>query len=578
MANEGGCMKIAMLQVNPLVGDMQENAKCILEKIYEAHAQGAKIIMTPELALCGFPPADLLLRPAFMQACDEAVAWLVQQTAKLEDLYLLLGHPVALQQLSLQDRLKRYNAVSVIHGGRILHIYAKHILADAQTAVNSRYFVSGKETVVFEVQGIKFGVLIGGDVFDAPHGEHPARKALEAGAQVLLHSSATPFYATIQEELQEQVGKVARLLQTPILTTLMAGGQDELVLCGGSFGVDRLGEVICRAKQLDEEVFYTNIELSASKSIQEAQTTPTSYVVLSGVLKPLYDIHEALWRALVLGLKDYMRKNGFLRVILGLSGGMDSALVLALAVDAIGAENVHAVMMPSTYTSTISCEDAQKMAKRMGVRYDVIPISQPFDTFKQMLAPVFSELPAPKFEDTTEENLQARVRGCLLMAISNRTGALVLATGNKSELAVGYCTLYGDLVGGFAPIKDVCKTHVYELAHWRNQHNPYQTVNQPIPERIITRPPSAELRPNQTDQDNLPDYAVLDAIIMYYVEANMSVEEIVKLGFTSEDVEKVVRLIKISEYKRRQGPIGTKVTSRAFGGDWRYPITSKFKA
>lgn len=574
-------MKIAMLQINPVVGDMQKNAEYIFKKICEAYTQNAKIIITPELALCGFPPDDLLLRPSFMQACDQAVTWLVKETSKLKGLYLLLGHPVALQQTDIQEPLKRYNAVSVIHNGKILHIYAKHLLVDAQTTEKNPYFVPGKEAVVFDIEGIKYGVLIGADLSDTPRGNHPAKKAVEEGAQILLHANAVPFHSTAHIKYQEQISSVARLLQTPILTTQMVGGQDELVFYGASFGVDRLGEIICQARSFNEAIFYVEIKPAPSPIASEDQDTAAPHAVphfLPSKLEPMYDTHEALWRVLVLGLKDYMHKNGFMQAVLGLSGGMDSALVLALAVDAIGAKNIHAVMMPSPYTASISCEDAQSMANHMGVRYDVIPISSPFEVLGQTLAPVFSQLPVPEFEDTTQENLQARVRGCLLMAISNKTGALVLATGNKSELAVGYCTLYGDLVGGFAPIKDVLKTQVYALAHWRNQHNPFQTVNEPIPERIITRPPSAELRPNQTDQDSLPDYAILDAIIKHYVEENLGVEEIVKLGFTLESVEKVVHLIKISEYKRRQGPIGTKVTTRAFGRDWRYPITSKFKA
>jgi NAD+ synthase (glutamine-hydrolysing) len=343
------------------------------------------------------------------------------------------------------------------------------------------------------------------------------------------------------------------------------GGQDEVIFEGRSFALNAQAEVVARAPAFQECLQY--IEASLPTKSMPALITGND-VIPSGPWQ------EDLWHALVLGIRDYLRKNGFPGAILGLSGGIDSALVLALAVDALGADKLHAVMMPSPYTADISLIDSRDMVKRLGVRYDEISIAPLFDGFKNSLAEQFKGLP----EDTTEENIQARVRGTLLMALSNKTGAIVLTTGNKSEMATGYCTLYGDMAGGFAVIKDVVKTQVFQLAQWRNQHDPYGTGNCPIPERILTRPPSAELRADQTDQDSLPPYEVLDAIVQRYMENDEGIQALVADGFDQADVEKVTRLIKLNEYKRRQSPVGIRVTHRSFGKDWRYPITNWFRA
>lgn len=552
-------MKIATLQLNFTAGAVQSNADMILQEAKRAYVAGARIIITPELALCGCSESDLLLRDDFLSACKEAVERIASSLAEYPDLYLLLGHP--LMMMSKNSLPGCYNAVSLIHGGRIEQRYTKEKLLNTGTGGESRYFSVQKDELVFEVDDIRYGVLIGADVLSLEDSA-PVHRAITAGAQILLVLSAQPYFQG--DAFEDTVGNIAKSLQKPIIVAQAIGAQDELVFSGASFAMDGKGVVQARAPSFDENVFYADV------------TAPEFQI--KGVLTPCYDEQESLWRALVLGLRDYVRKNGFSRVVLGLSGGMDSALVLAIAVDALGTENVNTVMMPSAYTSQLSLDVAAEMAAKLGVAHDVIPITQGYTALQETLAPFFSRNPSVFQIDTTEENLQARVRGIILMAISNRTGALVLASGNKSEVATGYCTLYGDTVGGFAVIKDVYKTGVYALARWRNEHDVFGRGKAPIPEAIITRAPSAELRPGQTDQDSLPPYDVLDGILELYIEQNLSVENIVDAGYTREDVEKVARLIKISEYKRQQAPLGTKVSSRSFGADWRYTITSKYQA
>ena len=552
-------MKIAILQLNLTVGAVENNADVVLEAVREAYSAGARMVLTPEMALCGHPVSDLLLRRDFLLACDRAVEKLAVALAGYPDLYLLLGYPVML--VGEGDVVRCSNGVSVIHAGAVEGCYTKQMLFDAGVAGESRYFIAGEKAVVFEAGGVSYGILIGDEVWAAGK-DSPAQKTVDAGAQVLLVLAAQPYF--MGDRSEEAVSEKAKMLRTPVIVAQMAGAQDELVFRGASFAVDADGVVRVRAKAFDEEVLLIDQHLPGPR--------------LTGDVNLPYDSNEALWRALVLGLKDYMGKNGFTRALLGLSGGMDSALVLAIAVDALGAENVHTVMMPSAYTSALSLEAAADMCKRLKVVHDVIPITGAYTQLQQMLEPVFLKNPLVFENDTTEENLQARVRGMILMAISNRTSALVLACGNKSEVATGYCTLYGDTVGGFAVIKDVFKTCVYALARWRNEHDVFGRGSTPIPEQIITRVPSAELRPGQTDQDNLPPYDVLDGIVGRYMEQNESIEDIVNAGYKREDVERVAQLIKISEYKRQQAPLGTKVSRRSFGADWRYPITSKYRA
>jgi NAD+ synthase (glutamine-hydrolysing) len=551
---------VALAQLNATVGDLAGNGRRIVDAARQAYMQGARLVLTPELGLCGYPPEDLLLRPAFMNACTEALQECARALAELSGLFVVVGHPhqfgdrgdVRSNSVSVPQR---YNAASVLSGGKVLATYCKRELPNYQVFDERRYFASGRDAgqgaVVFEVQGVKFGLNICEDAWF----DEPGRAAKAAGAQVLCVINASPFHLGKLVEREERMAARARDLSLPLLYAHMAGGQDEVVFDGASFALDADGVVTARAPMFDEAV--TLVEIGAST------TTPR------GAIAEVPSIEAQAWAALVVGVRDYVNKNGFPGIIIGLSGGIDSALVLAIAVDALGADRVRTVMMPSPYTADISWIDARDMAQRLGVRYDEISIVPMFEDFKRSLAEEFKG----RAEDATEENIQARIRGTLLMALSNKFGSIVLTTGNKSEMATGYCTLYGDMAGGFAVIKDVAKTLVYRLAAWKNAQGA-----EVIPTRIITRPPSAELRPDQKDQDSLPPYEVLDAILQRYMEQDQGIDEIVAAGFAPADVERVTRLIKINEYKRRQSPVGIRITHRAFGRDWRYPITSKFRA
>jgi NAD+ synthase (glutamine-hydrolysing) len=551
-------VRVALAQINATVGDLAGNGERIVRAARQAYEQGARLVLTPELGLCGYPPEDLLLRPAFMQACAEALAECARALADLPGLFVVVGHPhqfgdrgdVRSNSVSVPQR---YNAASVLAEGRVLATYCKRELPNYQVFDERRYFASGRDAgqgaVVFDVEGLRFGMLICEDAWF----DEPGRTARAAGAQVLCVLNASPFHLGKLAEREARMAHTARELGMPLLYAHLAGGQDEVVFDGASFALDAHGVVRARAAMFDEAVLHAQV--SASKVWGEVADVPS--------------IEAQAWAALVVGVRDYVDKNGFPGVIIGLSGGIDSALVLAIAVDALGPQRVRTVMMPSPYTADISWIDARDMAGRLGVRYDEISILPMFEAFRRSLATEFANLP----EDATEENIQARIRGTLLMALSNKFGAIVLTTGNKSEMATGYCTLYGDMAGGFAVIKDVAKTLVYRLAAWKNAQG-----REVIPERIITRAPSAELRPDQKDQDSLPPYEVLDGILQRYMEQDQGVDEIIAAGFATADVERVTRLIKINEYKRRQSPVGIRITHRAFGRDWRYPITSKFRA
>ncbi len=560
---------ICVAQLNFVVGDMAGNARKIIDAAQQAHSRGVRLLLTPELALCGYAAEDLFLRPTFIDACDDALKAVVQATAELKGLSLVVGHPARASNLTpgLRDRSVSmaglYNAASVVCEGQVVHTYAKRELPNYQVFDERRYFVPGNEVGVFEITGaggerVRCGLLICEDAwFDTP-----AAQAKAAGAELLVVINASPFHGGKGNEREQTMRRRAQAVGLPLIYAHLVGGQDEIVFEGRSFALDAQGELRARAVSFEEAMF----ELTLSPS-------PHGWGI-EGAIDRGHSEEADLWHALVLGVRDYIGKNGFPGALLGLSGGIDSALVLAIAVDALGKDRVRTVMMPSPYTADISHIDARDMATRLDVRYDVIDIGPTFEAFKSALAGDFSGLP----EDTAEENLQARTRGTLLMALSNKFGGIVLTTGNKSELATGYCTLYGDMAGGFAVIKDVVKTMVFRLARWRNAHDPYRTGANPIPERIITRPPSAELRADQTDQDSLPPYEVLDAIIARYMENDQSPASIVQDGFSSADVDQVVRLIRINEYKRRQAPVGIRVTHRSFGKDWRYPITSKYRA
>ena len=559
--------KAAIAQINATVGDLAGNARKLAASARLAWQQGAHLVLAPELALCGYPPEDLLLRPAFMHANAATLLSLAQQLADCSGLHLIVGHPhqfgergdVRSKSVAVQQR---FNAASVLTGGRVLATYCKRELPNYQVFDERRYFASGRDAglppLVVDIDGVRVGVLICEDAWF----DEPARAACAAGAQLLCVLNASPFHLDKAGERESRMAERARAVARPLLYSHLVGGQDEVVFDGASFAVDASGEVTARAPAFAEDLLMLDLEPDA---------TPR------GTIAPVPEVEAQAWQALVVGVRDYLGKNGFPGAIIGLSGGVDSAMVLAIAVDALGADKVRAVMMPSPYTADISWIDARDMAERLGVRYDEIAIQPMFDAFRQSLAPQFAGLA----EDATEENLQARIRGTLLMALSNKTGDIVLTTGNKSEMATGYCTLYGDMAGGFAVIKDVAKTLVYRLCAWKNQQPTMRadgSLGPVIPERILTRAPSAELKPDQTDQDSLPPYAVLDAILARYMEEDQGVEEIVAAGFPRADVERVTRLIKLNEYKRRQAPVGIRITHRAFGRDWRYPITSKFRA
>jgi len=560
-------VQVALAQINATVGDLPGNARLIVDAARAAHADGARVVLTPELSLTGYPPEDLLLRPAFMLACERTLAELAASLADCEGLHVVVGHPLvwgdATDLRSKSYSLpRRFNAASVLSGGQVAATYCKRELPNYQVFDERRYFASGRDAglgpVVFEAAGVRFGLLICEDAWF----DEPAQAAKAAGAQVLCVLNASPFHIDKHGEREARMAERARVVQLPLLYAHLVGGQDEVVFDGASFAVDAHGVVKARAASFEPTTLMLDVSTDGG---------------VSGAVAPVPEPEAQVWQALVVGVRDYLGKNGFPGAIIGLSGGVDSALVLALAVDALGADRVRTVMMPSPYTADISWLDAREMAQRLGVRYDEIGIAPMFDAFRGALAGQFAGLA----EDTTEENIQARVRGTLLMALSNKTGAIVLTTGNKSEMATGYCTLYGDMAGGFAVIKDVAKTLVYRLCEWKNRQPTVRadgTVGPVIPERIITRPPSAELRPDQKDQDSLPPYEVLDAILARYMEDDQGIDELVSAGFARADVERVTRLIKINEYKRRQAPVGIRITHRAFGRDWRYPITSKFRA
>jgi NAD+ synthase (glutamine-hydrolysing) len=552
-------VRVALAQINATVGDLTGNAQKIVEAARTAHAQGASVVLAPELSLSGYPPEDLLLRPAFMAACADALAAIARATADCAGLHVVVGHPHQFGSAGdLRTRStavpQRYNAASVLTAGKVIGTYCKRELPNYQVFDERRYFASGRDAglppLVFDAGGMRFGVLICEDAWY----DEPARSAKAAGAQALCVINASPFHLGKAAEREQRMAERAAAVGLPLLYAHLVGGQDEVVFDGASFALGADGSIGLRAPSFETALAIAEIDGPRA----------------SGRVEPLPAPEAQAWAALVTGVRDYVNKNGFPGVIIGLSGGIDSALVLAIAVDALGPERVRAVMMPSPYTAEMSWLDARAMAEGLGVRYDEIGITGVFEAFKTALQPQFAGLA----EDTTEENIQARARGTLLMALSNKTGSIVLTTGNKSEMATGYATLYGDMAGGFAVIKDVAKTLVWRLARWRNARGPRPV----IPERIITRAPSAELRPDQTDQDSLPPYEVLDAILALYMEEDQSIEQIVAAGFERTTVERVAHLIKVNEYKRRQAPVGIRVTHRAFGRDWRYPITSKFRA
>jgi len=536
-------MKICMAQINTLVGDIAGNARRILEVSVAQRDQGATIVVFPELTLTGYPPEDLLLRHDLMVRTDAAVTRLCEQLPA--ELAVVIGYPKL-----RGERL--FNSAGVIYQGTLIAEYDKQCLPNYQVFDEKRYFTAGSEACVVSIHGISVALTICEDIWH----DEPVAQAKAAGASVLININASPFHRGKQSERLARVSTCADAHQLPILYVNQVGGQDELVFDGGSFAVDAQGALCVSAETFAEALVPVSLDTSSALRVVPGET-----------VSPREDL-ESVWQALVLGMRDYVNKNGFPGVVLGLSGGIDSAVTLAVAVDALGPERVEAVMMPFHYTASMSIEDAEAEAAALGVRFSNLSIAPLYESFMSVLADEFEGL-APNI---TEENLQARCRGVLLMSISNKKNLLVLTTGNKSELAVGYSTLYGDMAGGFDVLKDCPKMLVYALARYRN------TLGSCIPERVITRPPSAELAPDQKDEDSLPPYEVLDQIIELYVEQDASKTDMLEAGFSAEDVERVVRLVDLNEYKRRQAPVGVRISRRAFGRDRRYPITWAWRA
>lgn len=531
-------LRIALAQLNVCVGDVQANLQQVQAAIQHAQAQHADLIVFPELVLAGYPPEDLLFRPDFLAQMQTTVTSLAQQ---VQGITAIVGVPL------LRDGVLR-NMACVLRDGVVIAEYAKQCLPNYRVFDEKRYFTPGTQSLVIEVAGVNVGLLICEDIWE----DAPAQAAVAAGAQVLCVLNASPFSDDKQAQRTALLQRQAIANQCAIAYVNLVGGQDELVFDGDSMLVDAAGNIGFRAEAFVDGVFVEEwgVDAGEAKAIGPSlATTPLIY------------------KALTTGIRDYVRKNGFSRVLLGLSGGIDSALVLALAVDALGAENVEAVMMPFHYTSGMSLEDAQQQAAWLGVRYRNLPIASVYDEFMQVLTPEFAGKPV----DVTEQNLQARIRGVLLMSLSNKLGGLLLSTSNKSESAVGYATLYGDMAGAFSPLKDVYKMQVYALAQYRN------TLGMAIPLRVIERPPSAELAPGQVDQDSLPPYEVLDAILQRFIEGDEALDAIIAAGFDAATVRRVVNLVLLSEYKRRQAAPGVRISGRGFGKDWRYPITSAWR-
>ena len=531
--------------MNPSVGALEENANRIIADAQSAAEAGAQLIVFPELALCGYPPEDLILRPQFIQDCDKQLKRLADKLPK--QAYTIVGAP-------LTDGTGRYNAAVVFHDGKVIGIYRKMLLPNYGVFDEKRVFDAGCEAFTFDAFGKKIGIQICEDSWQ-PDGE-ACRELAAKKPELVINLSASPYHCGKRFEREAVFAAAARKLNAPLLFCNQVGGQDELVFDGGSAAFDAKGNVTARAPLFQEYTLLAGgTPASASKGI-EADAPPK-----------ILDSIEEVYEALKTGLRDYVNKNGFKKTVVAVSGGIDSALVLTLAVDALGKDRVAAVTMPSQYSSNETLSDAGKIAANLGVEFHTIPIFPIFGKFTDELSKVWKDAKP----DLAEENLQARIRGTLIMALSNKFGWLVLTTGNKSEFATGYCTLYGDMAGGFAVIKDVPKTLVFDLCRWRNKQGVV------IPPSTIERPPTAELRPDQKDSDSLPPYDVLDPILEAYVEKDMGVAEMLAAGFDEAAVRKAVRLVDLSEYKRRQGPPGIKITPKAFGRDRRMPITNRYR-
>lgn len=546
-------MNVVLAQINTTVGDIEGNTQKVIDSVMDAQRDhDADVVIFPELTLCGYPPEDLLLRPSMDVRIAHALDVLAHQTFTS---IVVIGYPKRVAS-------KQYNMAGVLQSNTWIAEYAKQLLPNYQVFDEKRYFEPGTEPIIFDCKGIPAALSVCEDIWH----DEPLLQAKAAGAKLLININASPFHQHKQKERLALLARRAEQGDMAIVYVNQVGGQDELVFDGGSFVVNPDGQCAMQAPLYKKGLFLAQCEM-VDRNNSDASPAVIFKQPLNAFVLPVSPL-EVIYQALVLGLRDYVNKNGFNNVILGLSGGIDSALTLAIAVDALGAKRVSALMMPFLYTSSLSKEEAAAQAKRLGVHYDSIAIEPAYDAFMSSLAATFEGMPV----DLTEQNLQARCRGVMLMAISNKTGCLVLTTGNKSELAVGYSTLYGDMAGGFDVLKDVPKTMVFELSKYRNSLG-----EEVIPRSVIERPPSAELAPDQKDEDNLPPYDVLDQILERYIECDESAEVIINAGFEPDTVYRVIRLVDLNEYKRRQSPIGVRISKKGFGRDRRYPITNGWK-
>lgn len=535
-------LRVCLAQLNFLVGDIEGNAQKIIEACSHARQEHqAQLILFPELALVGYPPEDLLLRADLFPRCERALA---EIKCQVEDIYVILGSPIF-------DNGVVYNSALVLHQQRIIARYDKHALPNYSVFDEKRYFTAGTEPCVVNIADVPMGITVCEDIWV----DEPVDRCVQAGARIILNINASPYHLRKDAERHQLVQRHIQRHGVPLVYVNQIGGQDELVFDGASFAMNENGQCVFQAPAFEEALYTMDIQITNTLVSVPAQSCA-----------PLMSEEESAYQALVTGVRDYVRKNHFRGAVLGLSGGIDSALSLAIVVDAIGADDVEGVLMPSRYTADMSNEDAEQECHNLGVQFHRISIEPAFNAFLDMLKDVFAGLPA----DTTEENIQARCRGLILMAIANKKRKIVMTTGNKSEMAVGYSTLYGDMAGGFDVLKDVSKTMVYRLSRWRNRNG------EVIPQRVLERPPSAELAADQKDSDSLPDYAVLDPILMRYVEQDQGADEIIAAGYDAEVVRRVIRMVDAAEHKRRQAPPGVRITPRAFGRDRRYPLTSGY--
>jgi NAD+ synthase (glutamine-hydrolysing) len=588
-------LRVALAQINPTVGDLAGNLRLIKSWIKRARKAGADLVAFPELAVTGYPPEDLLLKPRFITDNRQALTELARECVGIVAVVGYVGQGSALKHTVLAssvicgDQHELYNAAAIMADRRCIATYCKQLLPNYGVFDEGRYFHPGRTLSLITLRGVTLGVNICEDIW-FPEG--PTRVQAMAGAEVIVNINASPFHIGKSRSREQMLATRARENGVIVTYTNTVGGQDELIFDGNSVIVDQNGEVVARAKAFDEDLLVADLNVEGvvrgrlvpgrNKRLNRRVSESIKRVMVkSGApvrtrvraiphLAPALSELEEVYKGLVLGVRDYVHKNGFKKAVIGLSGGVDSALTAAIAVDALGAANVLGIFMPSPYTSQDSAEDVAELSRRLSIEYETIAITPALDVYIRSLAPVFEGRPT----DTTEENLQARIRGNLLMAVSNKFGHLVLTTGNKSEMSVGYATLYGDMAGGFAVIKDVPKTMVYELANLRNRYGAMAV----IPKRVLERPPTAELKPNQKDEDSLPPYPILDPILKAYVEEDRSIEEIIALGFAHDTVVHVVGLVDRSEYKRRQAPVGIKITHRGLGKDRRMPITNGYRS